>query len=64
MEIRVKGMKCSGCEERIKRVLKTIDGVLEVEANHETGLVKIKTNKEISLDLVKEKLTNLDFEVE
>ena len=39
--IKVKGMMCEGCENRIKNALGEVEGIKEVEANHNTGLVKI-----------------------
>ena len=63
MEIEVKGMHCEGCEKRIQNVLKTIDGIEEVVADHNTGKVSIKSTKEINLDEVKTKIEDLDFEV-
>ena len=42
LEIKVKGMVCEGCENRVKNALSTIDGVDNVEANHKTGIVTVK----------------------
>ena len=64
LELKVEGMHCSGCENRIKNVISNIDGVKEVEANHETGIVKIVSKKEINIEEVKDKIENLDFKVE
>ncbi len=63
IEINVEGMHCSGCENRVKNTLKTITGVKEVEANHETGKVKIVSKKDINLEEIKKKIENLDFKV-
>ena len=63
MEITVEGMHCEGCEKRIQNVVKTIDGVEEVIADHNTGKVSIKSTKEISLNEVKNKIEDLDFKV-
>lgn len=62
-EITVKGMKCTGCENRICNVLKGIDGVTEVTASFELGKVTITSEKEIDLNEVYKKIENLDFEV-
>ncbi len=32
--IKVKGMVCNGCENRVKNALKNIEGIEEVVANH------------------------------
>ena len=54
--IKVKGMMCEGCENRIKNALGEIEGIKEVEANHNTGLVKItstnKVKKEASFEII------------
>ena len=42
IEIKVNGMVCSGCENRICNVIKDIDGINEVTANHEKNLVYLK----------------------
>ena len=63
LELKVEGMHCSGCENRIKNVVGSIDGVKEVEASHETGIVKVISKKEINKEEVKTKIENLDFKV-
>ena len=61
--IKVEGMKCSGCENRIMNVLKSIDGVKTVSANHEKGTVEITLLKEINSNILKEKIETLGFSV-
>ncbi len=62
--IKVKGMECTGCEKRIQNSLKTINGILEVNADHEKGLVFIKLNLKVDKDLIYKKIQDLGFEVE
>lgn len=64
IKINVKGMVCSGCENRVKNALGDIEGVEEVKANHETGIVEIKTSKEIEKSRLEEKIEDIGFEVE
>ena len=64
IKLKVKGMHCEGCENRIKNSLSTIEGVDEVIANHVDGTVLVKTNKEVDLDEIKEIIENLGFENE
>ncbi len=61
--LEVKNMHCEGCENRIKNVLSTIPGINDVKASYEDGIVEITSNENVDLNLVKEKLQNLDFEV-
>ncbi|WP_026197965.1 heavy-metal-associated domain-containing protein [Sciscionella marina] len=41
VRLQVTGMSCSGCEQRIARVLHRVDGVREVTADHSTGHVEV-----------------------
>ena len=63
IDLKIKGMVCTGCENRIKKSLMNIKGVKEVFANHETGDVKVVSNDELSLNMIKEVLTKIGFEV-
>ncbi len=62
--IKVKGMVCNGCENRIQNVLKRVDGVNEVLADYKQELVTIKTSLEIDKNVIYEKIQDLGFEVE
>lgn len=64
INLKVKGMHCEGCENRIKNSLSAIDGIVEVSANHSNGSVIIKVNKKIELDNIKEIIDDLGFEIE
>ena len=61
--IKVNGMMCTGCENRVKNALNDLDNIDSVEANHTEGIVKVILNKEISIDIIKEKIEDLGFEV-
>ena len=41
IEIKVEGMVCNGCENRVQNALKAIKGIKDVNADHTTGIVKI-----------------------
>ncbi|MCI8384400.1 MAG: heavy-metal-associated domain-containing protein [Clostridia bacterium] len=62
IEIKVKGMVCEGCENRVKNALSTIDGIERVEANHITGIVRVILEKEIEKSVIEEKINDLGFE--
>ena len=64
INLKVKGMHCEGCENRIKNSLSTIEGIEEVIANHIDDTVLIKTNKELDIEDIKEKIEDLGFENE
>ena len=62
--IKVKGMMCEGCENRIKNALVEVEGIKEVEANHNTGLVKITSTDEVKKEDMEETIEDIGFEVE
>lgn len=62
--LKVKGMHCEGCENRIKNVLASVENVEEVKADHETKEVEIKSTETLDLNEIKEKIEDLGFEVE
>ncbi len=64
LTIKVKGMVCNGCENRIQNALKRVAGVNEVSANYKQRLVTIKTDLEIEKNEIYEKIEDLGFEVE
>ncbi len=61
--IKVKGMVCNGCENRVKNALKNIQGVENVDANHTTGTVTVTSKEEVSENIIKEKIEDIGFEV-
>lgn len=63
IELKVKGMVCGGCENRVKNALSTIDGVESVEASFKTGIVTVTTNKELDKSLLEDKIDDIGFEV-
>lgn len=58
--IKVQGMACEGCENRIQNALKNIEGIEKVVANHKEGTVTVTTN-EILINDIKEKIEDLGF---
>ena len=63
IEVKVNGMMCTGCENRVINALSSLDNVKNVEASHIEGIVKVILNEEISIDIIKEKIEDLGFEV-
>lgn len=61
--LKVEGMVCGGCENRVQNALKNIEGVEEVIANHNEKTVTITLSQEVSEALLKEKIEDLDFKV-
>ena len=65
IEIRISGMSCTGCENRVENVLKNIENVESVNANYNTGIVEIETNdiKNLDIDMIKETLEDLGYDI-
>lgn len=61
--IKVEGMVCGGCENRVQNALKTIEGVENVVANHTKGTVIITSKKEVEENVMKEKIEDIGFKV-
>lgn len=61
--IKVEGMVCNGCENRVKNALTTIEGVENVIANHNKGTVTVISKDEVSENVMKEKIEDIGFEV-
>lgn len=62
-KIKVNGMVCEGCENRVKNALSTIDGVQSVEASYKTGEVTVTSNEEVPKTTLEEKIDDIGFEV-
>jgi copper chaperone len=46
--LQVAGMSCAGCEQRIGTVLRRVEGVREVTADHTSGQVEIRIGAELT----------------
>ena len=65
IEIKISGMSCTGCENRVENVLKNVENVKSVNANYNTGIVEIETNdiKNLDIDVIKEALEDLGYDI-
>ena len=61
--IKVEGMVCNGCENRVQNALKTIEGIENVVANYTEGTVTITSKNELSENVMKEKIEDIGFKV-
>lgn len=61
--IKIEGMVCGGCENRVQNALKTIEGVENVVADHTNGTVKITSKNEVAENVMKEKIEDIGFTV-
>jgi len=65
IEIRISGMSCTGCENRVENVLKNVENVESVNANYNTGIVEIGTNdiKNLDIYVIKDILEDLGYDI-
>lgn len=63
INLKVNGMVCHGCENRVKNALKNVDGVENVVANHEDGTVKVSTMENVNEKVIEERIEDLGFEI-
>lgn len=61
--LKVGGMECHGCENRIINALKIAKLAKNVTANFETGVVEIEVKDDVDLNQIKEKIDDLGFTV-
>ena len=63
LKIKITGMVCEGCENRVKIALSEINDIESVDADHNTGMVTIKTENDLDVAKIKERITDLGFEI-
>lgn len=63
IEIKVNGMMCEGCENRIKNALSTIKQIEDIHANHTTGIVTLTIKEKIEIKEIEEIINDIGFEV-
>lgn len=63
LRIKINGMVCGGCENRVKTALSEITGIESVDADHNTGMVTIKSENDLDVAQIKERITDLGFEI-
>jgi len=63
IELNVEGMRCSGCEMRVKNVLSKVVGVHTVKADFKAKKVYVVTEDSVIISDIKEKIEDLGFEV-
>lgn len=58
-------LHCEGCEQRVDRALKRLDGVREVEASYQTQRVEVEYDPgQVGEEQLRERLGLLGYEVE
>ena len=63
--LKIKGMKCIGCSQRVEKALKNTDGIENVKVDLDSREANIDFNKEIiTLKEICETIEDIGFEVE
>lgn len=63
LKLKVEGLVCEGCENRVKSAISLMDGVENVEANHNTGIVTVNVKEDLDIAKIKEKIEDLGYDV-
>ena len=64
LQLTVTGMTCGGCENAVRRALARIDGVEDVTASHQAGLVGVTFDAaKVTQALLKERIEALGYAV-
>ena len=59
INLKVEGMMCTGCENRIQNAVKNMNEIKSVKADHTTGTVKIEAEDGIEESKIKEKIAGI-----
>ena len=59
IKLQVRGMSCSGCEQRIQKVLARVEGVVRSAADHQAGEVRVmfdpnRTSEQVVLSSIEQ----------
>jgi len=64
LELRVREMSCTGCEQRIQRGLAQLDGVVRSVADHRTAQVRVAFDStRTSVQAVRTRIEQAGYEV-
>ncbi len=61
--LKVEGMMCEHCENRVRKALETVDGVVEAAANKDTKTATVTLSKEVPFEVLKAAVVAQDYEV-
>ncbi|GGM62738.1 hypothetical protein GCM10012275_36840 [Longimycelium tulufanense] len=60
----VHGMSCTGCADRIEGVLQRLEGVTRVNADHRSGVVRVRFNEQqVSENDLVERIESAGYQV-
>jgi copper chaperone len=59
----VSGMACNGCEQNVESALEALEGVREVEADHETETVELDIEESVDAAEIDAAIEEAGYEV-
>lgn len=62
LDLKVKGMSCTGCEQTVTNAVKQVEGVRRVEADHEASSVEV-TAEDSHEDEIRQAIHKAGFDV-
>lgn len=63
INLKVNGMVCNGCENRVKNALMNIEGVSKVKASYKKSLVTISAKEDVDVKDIENVIKNLGYEI-
>ena len=63
INLKVKGMMCGGCENRVKNALENIEGVEKATADRNTGNVNVIFNDTTTKEVIEETIEDIGYEI-
>ena len=63
ISLNIKGMMCTGCENRVKNALENIEGIEKVLADHVSGNANIVCDKTVDIKDIENAIEDLGFEI-
>ena len=61
--MKIEGMMCGHCENRVKKVLEAIDGVESAAVSHEAGTAVVTLSSDVADDVLKKAVEDQDYTV-
>lgn len=62
--LKVEGMSCTGCEQRLGTALRRVEGVSEATADHRTGELNVRYDAEVTdREALEERVVMAGYEV-
>lgn len=61
IELNIEGMHCTGCSQRLQKILNNLDGISNAEVIFDSGIAKIEYDEKIKIEDIKEAVEDAGF---